>query len=67
MEKFHTTDWNEKVSLIDKFSDERYSFFAKRLIYQEAPEVLPENFKKEIMKILLAVCFQLTNNNGQHS
>ena len=50
MEKFHLADWKEKVPLIEKFSDERYSFFAKRLIYQEAPDVLPENFKKEIMK-----------------
>ena len=50
MEKFHLADWKEKVPLIEKFSDERYSFFAKRLIYQEAPDVLPENYKKEIMK-----------------
>ena len=50
MEKFHTVDWKERVLLIEKFSDDRYSFFAKRLIYQEAPDVLPQSFKKEIMK-----------------
>ena len=50
MEKFHTIDWKERVPLIEKFNDDRYSFFAKRLIYQEAPDVLPQSYKKEIMK-----------------
>ncbi len=48
MQKFHSLAWEEKLKLIDKFSDERYSFFAKKIIYEEKPEILPDSISKEI-------------------
>ena len=48
MKKFHQVDWKEKVNLIDKFSEERFQYFAKCLIYEESPESLPKSIFNEI-------------------
>ena len=37
-----------KGNLIDKFSEERFQYFAKCLIYEERPECLPKSIFKEI-------------------
>ena len=57
MEKFHSIEWKDRVNLIEKFSDERYSFFEKKIIYQESPEVIPEKFKSEIKKNIASRLF----------
>ena len=43
MRKFHQVDWKEKLSLIEKFSEERFQYFAECLIYEESPETLPKS------------------------
>ena len=50
MQKFHNSGWVEKVKLIDKFSDDRFSLFASRIIYEESPEVLPDSIKNKVKK-----------------
>ena len=48
MNKFHQVDWKEKVLLIDKFSEERFQYFAECLIYEESPESLPKSIYNKI-------------------
>ena len=48
MNKFHEVDWGEKVKLIDKFSEERFQYFAECLIYEESPESLPKSVYNKI-------------------
>ena len=48
MYKFHEADWKDKVNLIDKFSEERFQYFAECLIYEERPEVLPKSIYDKI-------------------
>ena len=48
MRKFHQVDWKEKFSLIDKFSEERFQYFAECLIYEESPESLPKSVYNKI-------------------
>ena len=48
MKKFHEVDWKEKVSLIEKFSEERFQYFAECLIYEESPESLPKSIYNKI-------------------
>lgn len=48
MKKFHEVDWNEKLNLIDKFSEERFHYLAECLIYEERPEVLPKSIFNKI-------------------
>ena len=36
--------------MLDKFQDQRLVSFGKKIIYQEAPEVLPEQMYKEIKR-----------------
>ena len=48
MKKFHEVDWKEKLNLIDKFSEERFNYFAKCLIYEERPEILPKSIYNKI-------------------
>ena len=38
----------EKFKLLDKFDDERLIGFGKKIIYQEAPEVLPKDMYQKI-------------------
>ena len=43
MPEFHKAEWSKKLSVSDKFKDERLHYFAKKLIYEEKPEILPKS------------------------
>ncbi len=45
---WHAAPWKEKLKLLDKFEDERLRGFGKKIIYQEAPDVLPKEMYKKI-------------------
>ena len=55
---WHSASWKDKLKLLDKFEDDRLVGFGKKIIYQEAPEVLPESMlktiKREIAKRILS-------------
>ena len=42
--------WKDKLILLDKFEDKRLVEFGKKIIYQEAPEILPSNIFKTIKR-----------------
>ena len=47
MEEFHLSSWKDKYIISERFEDKRYEYFAKKIIYEEAPENLPtEVFNK---------------------
>ena len=47
MEEFHLSSWKDKYIISERFEDKRYEYFAKKIIYEEAPENLPtEIFNK---------------------
>lgn len=50
MENWHKANWEEKFRLLDKFEDERLVDFGKKIIFQEAPQVLPETTLKKIRR-----------------
>ena len=51
MNNFHEVDLKGKLSLIEKFTEERYSYFAKCLLYEEySKEQLPESLYNEMHK-----------------
>ena len=52
MIQFHQVDWDEKFYISNQFKDERYQYFAHRLIYEEAPQTLPQNDYEKIHKII---------------
>ena len=45
---WHAADWKDKLNLLSKFEDERLHGFGKKIIFQEAPEVLPQDIRKKI-------------------
>ncbi len=47
---WHAASWKDKLKLLDKFDDDRLVGFGKKIIYQEAPEVLPESMLKTIKR-----------------
>jgi exodeoxyribonuclease-1 len=47
---FHSADWKEKLSILDKFQDDRLITFGHSLIFNEAPEVLPKDIFKKIKR-----------------
>ena len=48
--KFHSADWKEKLSILDKFQDDRLVTFGHSLIFNEAPEILPKDIHKKIKR-----------------
>ena len=61
MPKFHDVEWDQKLSVISKFKDERLKYFGKKLLYMEKPELLTKEdynlIHKDIARKLLS-----TNN-----
>ena len=59
---WHAASWKEKLKLLDKFEDERLLGFGKKIIYQEAPQVLPsdmfKSIKRSISKRILSKKFE---------
>ncbi len=55
---WHSSSWEEKLRLLDKFQDQRCSWFGQKIIYQEAPQILPpdlhRNIKSEIARRILS-------------
>ena len=47
---WHAASWKDKLKLLDKFDDDRLVGFGKKIIFQEAPEILPENMLKSIKR-----------------
>ena len=48
MNKFHKSDWSEKLKICDDFDDERLFYFGMRLIYEEQPSILPKEIFNNI-------------------
>ena len=48
--KWHEATWKEKLTMLDKFDDERIVGFGKKIIYQESPETLPKDMYKKIKR-----------------
>ncbi len=55
---WHSSSWEEKLRMLDKFTDKRCSWFGQKIIYQEAPQILPpdlyKNIKSEIARRILS-------------
>ena len=58
MENFYKAEWEKKLSLANKFSQDRYVYFAKKIIYEENPNLLPKEdynlIHREIAKKILS-------------
>jgi len=48
--KWHASSWKDKLTMLDKFEDERLVSFGKKIIYQESPETLPAEMLKKIKR-----------------
>jgi len=48
VKEFQNAEWKERLYIADKMKDERYNYFAKKLIYEEAPDLLPKDLYNEI-------------------
>ncbi len=49
-QNWHEADWPDKLRLISKFEDKRLHWFAQKLIYQEAPDVLPTDIYNSVKR-----------------
>ena len=52
MSDFHAAEWDKKYEIAQKITDNRSKEFAKRVIYNEKPEFLPEQEVKNRDKII---------------
>ena len=58
MPEFHKVDWKDKFLILQKFKDERFQYFGKKILYEENPDALPkqeyEAMHKEIASRVLS-------------
>jgi len=54
MPEFHRVDWKDKFSVVQKFKDERFQYFGKKILYEENPSVLPKEEYNLIHKEIAA-------------
>ena len=54
MPEFHKVDWKDKFSVLQKFKDERFQYFGKKILYEENPEALPKEEYNAIHKEVAA-------------
>ena len=54
MPEFHRADWKDKFSVVQKFKDERFQYFGKKILYEENPAVLPKEEYNLIHKEIAA-------------
>ena len=52
---WHSSSWEDKLRLLDKFQDKRCSWFGQKIIYQEAPQILPHDLYKNIKLSLIHI------------
>jgi len=62
MKEFHQAEWKDKLIVADKFKDSRFNYFAKRLIYEENPQILPQDMYNEIHR---AIAKQILSTNNE--
>ena len=48
MERFHATAWHDRHLLIPNFADQRLSFLAAHVIYEEHPDYLPHELRRSV-------------------
>ena len=48
--KWHEADWKDKLAMLDKFEDNRHAYFGSRILFNEAPEILPKDMYKKIKR-----------------
>ena len=54
MPEFHKVDWKDKFLVLQKFKDERFQYFGKKILYEENPDSLPKEEYEAIHKELAA-------------
>ena len=62
MQEFHKADWKDRLIIADKFKDSRFNYFAKRLMYEENPSILPKDMHNEIHR---AIAKQILSTNQE--
>ncbi len=59
---WHAAPFKEKLRLLDKFDDPRLVSFGKKIIYEEAPEILPPDMLKSIK---LGIAKRILSDNNE--
>ena len=59
---WHAASFKEKLRLLDKFEDPRLVYFGKKIIYEEAPEVLPSEMLRSIK---LGIAKRILSENNE--
>ncbi|MDC3272641.1 hypothetical protein OAU72_03970, partial [Hyphomicrobiales bacterium] len=62
MEEFYNAKWEERLNLANNFSQERYVYFAKKIIYEENPSLLP---KEDYNLIHRAIAKKILSTNDE--
>jgi exodeoxyribonuclease-1 len=62
MEAFHEAEWSCRNAIVDKFQDQRLRQIGRQLIYQERPELLSENIRRQHAR---AIAMRVLGRGGE--
>jgi exodeoxyribonuclease-1 len=48
LDEFHHAPWEERISIVDKFDDERLKLIGQQLIHVERPDLLDKKLRREL-------------------
>jgi len=59
---WHAASWKDKLNLLSKFDDQRLIGFGQKIIFQEAPEILPPDM---LRKIKIGIAKRILSENKE--
>jgi len=59
---WHAASWKDKLNLLSKFDDQRLIGFGQKIIFQEAPEILPPDI---LRKIKMGIAKRILSENKE--
>lgn len=65
IDEFHRMDWAHRLGICDRFADPRLRALSRRLVFCEAPGVMPEETRRNYARAIASRIHARTTNTGK--
>jgi exodeoxyribonuclease-1 len=65
IDEFHRADWAHRLGICDRFTDPRLRTLSRRLVFCEAPDVMPEGMRRDYARAIASRINARTTNTGK--
>jgi hypothetical protein len=64
IDEFHRMDWVHRLGLCGRFADPRLRILSRRLVFSEAPDVMPEAMRRDYARAIANRIWARTQDTG---